>query len=122
MARSIAKKRGVGEDIGGAKRGRRKFPLLGEDWGESNDPQKIPNNEHSPTPKEDTAPPELQKIYNGGGPPPKGAVLFPNFKALTESTQAGDPPIGKERGALAVGTGPTPPPKPLMTPQDLHNQ
>ena len=69
VARSIATKRGIGEDIEGAKRGKRKFPLLGEDWGESTDPQKIPNNEHSPTPKEDTAPQELQKIYMGGGSP-----------------------------------------------------
>ena len=47
---------------------------------------------------------ELQK---GGGPP--GAFLF-QIKDPAIVLQAGDPPIGKERGALGVGTGPTPPP------------
>ena len=34
LAKSYAKKRGTGEEVGG--RSKRKYPLLGEDWGESN--------------------------------------------------------------------------------------
>ena len=44
-----------------------------------------------------------------GGGPPLGAVPFLNSKAPTEISQAGNPPIGKERGTLGVGTVPTPP-------------
>ena len=44
----------------------------------------------------------------GGGPP--GAFHF-QIKDPAVVLQAGDPPIGNERGALGVGTGPTPPPK-----------
>ena len=43
----------------------------------------------------------------GGGPPV--GLSFPNLKDLSVCTQEGDPPIGKERGTLGVGTGPTPP-------------
>ena len=46
-----------------------------------------------------------------GGGPPKGAFLFHSSKAPPEDTQEGDPPIGKERGTLGVGTGPTSPPQ-----------
>ena len=45
----------------------------------------------------------------GGGPP--GAFHF-QIKDPTVVLQAGDPPIGNERGALRVGTGPTPPKSP----------
>ena len=38
------------------------------------------------------------------------AFPIPNKKLLFEINQEGDPPLGKERGALGVGTGPTPPP------------
>ena len=55
-----------------------------------------------------------------GGGAPLGAVLIPNIKLLSESKQEGDPPIGKERGALGVGTGPTPLPSD-PPPQNGHN-
>ena len=54
-----------------------------------------------------------------------GAVPFHKYKAPSVDIQEGDPPLGKERGTLGVGTGPTPPhqanndppvtPKPLIT-------
>ena len=48
---------------------------------------------------------------NIGGGSPMGAVLF-HTKAPSADIQEGDPPLGKERGTLGVGTGPTPPPGP----------
>ena len=41
-----------------------------------------------------------------------GAVPFHKYKAPSVDIQEGDPPLGKERGTLGVGTGPTPPPLP----------
>ena len=47
----------------------------------------------------------------GGGSP----VVFPfPIKAPSVNISEEDPPIGKERGALGVGTGPTPPQAQLM--------
>ena len=45
------------------------------------------------------------------GGSPKGAVPFLNQKDPPVVLQAGEPPIGKEQGALRVGTGPTPLPQ-----------
>ena len=53
---------------------------------------------------------EKSKIEGvAGGGSPTGAVLFSNKKDPPVVLQEGDPPIGKERGALGVGTGPPPP-------------
>ena len=41
-------------------------------------------------------------------------MVFPSIiKAPSTNILEGDPPIGKERGALGVGTGPAPPTNPL---------
>ena len=65
---------------------------------------------------------EHEKIEGGS------LVAFPfqKNKAPSMYIQEGDPPIGKERGTLGVGTGPTPPPKKLLnqgakTPQKFHS-
>ena len=51
---------------------------------------------------------ENNEIGGGGGSFPK-AFPIPNiYSAPVKNLQEGDPPIGKERGALGVGTGPTP--------------
>ena len=62
-----------------------------------------------------------QAEKNGGGGPPMGAVLIPNFNASTEYSQEGDPPIGKERGTPGVGTGPTPPPQGQLFPPKFQH-
>ena len=52
----------------------------------------------------------------GGGSP----VAFPIPKKAPSSLKMeGDPPLGKERGALGVGTGPTPLPKRPFPPKDV---
>ena len=57
------------------------------------------------------------KLREGGEGSPAGAFPFKNevptvsVKAPSVNFPEGDPPIGKERGTLGVGTGPTPPPQ-----------
>ena len=64
---------------------------------------------------------DAQNIEGGG--PPMGAFPFQKSKAPSEDIQEGDPPLGKERGTLGVGTGPTPPQKvpdpPVFTKPDV---
>ena len=53
--------------------------------------------------------PKMTNFENEGvawGGSPKGAVPFLNIKDPPVVLQEGDPPIGKERGALGVGTPP----------------
>ena len=59
--------------------------------------------------KQDKAELRVAEGVEGGGSLFR-AFLIPNKKLLSEINQEGDPPLGKERGALGVGTGPTPPP------------
>ena len=51
----------------------------------------------------------------GGGPP---GVFHFHIKDPTVVLQEGDPPIGNERGALGVGTGPAYPPTNPPPPQN----
>ena len=52
---------------------------------------------------------KMKKVV--GGSLQVGAFHSLNKTAFPEYKQEGDPPIGNERGAPGVGTGPTPPPK-----------
>ena len=56
----------------------------------------------------------------GGGSFPE-AFPIPLNKAPPEVSQAGDPPLGKERGTLGVGTGPPPPYTPNIPKNGLKN-
>ena len=70
LAKSYAKKRGTGEEVGG--RSKRKYPLLGEDWGENTtmyspsstlfpaEPPEVPN-QKPPSPKNIAPPPPQPK-------------------------------------------------------------
>ena len=62
-----------------------------------------------------------------GGGSPKGAFPFKSkvptvpIKTPPGHIQEGDPPIGKERGTLGVGTGPTPPSNATRPPKTGEN-